>query len=244
MRHEFAESDGPEPAVGRREAGKADRRVRIIQAARDLIRETGNPGLSMRALASRAGVSLATPYNLFGSKRAIVLAVLQDVKAFHQRFAEVETSDPLERLLVAVEMQIALYLDDPVFYHTVWTAMFDLSDSVRTTFYNPRRDSFWQGLIAQAAQADAIAPEIDQDLLLRQLDHHFRSTLMDWVLGEIEPRALTPTVRLGYALILKGACMPQWRPALHLRNLESQAELRDHHASRDRRPQAEQGPTP
>ena len=34
----------------------------------------------MRALAVRAGVSLATPYNLFGSKRAIVLAVLEDVR--------------------------------------------------------------------------------------------------------------------------------------------------------------------
>src|SRR5271168_2287443 len=55
--------------VGRREAGKRERRRRIIEAARALIRETGNAGLSMRALAARAGVSLATPYNLFGSKR-------------------------------------------------------------------------------------------------------------------------------------------------------------------------------
>ena len=60
---------------GRREAGKTERRQRIIRAARQLIRQTGNAGLSMRALAVRAGVSLATPYNLFGSKRAIVLAV-------------------------------------------------------------------------------------------------------------------------------------------------------------------------
>ena len=60
--------------LSRREAGKAERRRLIISAARDLIRETGNAGLSMRGLAARAGVSLATPYNLFGSKRAIVVA--------------------------------------------------------------------------------------------------------------------------------------------------------------------------
>jgi AcrR family transcriptional regulator len=95
-----------EAAVGRREAGKAERRKRIIHAARDLIRETGNVGLSMRALAARAGVSLATPYNLFGSKRAIVLAVLDDVREYHDRFAHLRSTDPLERLFGAVDIAI------------------------------------------------------------------------------------------------------------------------------------------
>src|SRR6185295_3324471 len=86
--------------LGRRETAKAERRARIIRAARELIRETGNAGLSMRAIASRAGVSLATPYNLLGSKRAIVLAVLQDVRDFQERFAHVRSSDPLERIFI------------------------------------------------------------------------------------------------------------------------------------------------
>ena len=62
--------------MSRREEAKAERRHRIIAAARDLIKETGDTGLSMRAIAARAGVSLTTPYNLFGSKRAIVIALL------------------------------------------------------------------------------------------------------------------------------------------------------------------------
>ena len=45
----------PKAPMSRREAGKAERRRRIIHAARELIRETGNAGLSMRALAARAG---------------------------------------------------------------------------------------------------------------------------------------------------------------------------------------------
>ncbi|MFX8339372.1 helix-turn-helix domain-containing protein, partial [Acinetobacter baumannii] len=71
----------------RRDTAKAERRSRIIKAARDLIRETGDAGLSMRALAAKAGVSLATPYNLFGSKRAVLVAVLEDIKGFGTRFA-------------------------------------------------------------------------------------------------------------------------------------------------------------
>ena len=58
--------------MSRREEAKAERRHRIVTAARDLIRETGDTGLSMRAIAARANVSLSTPYNLFGSKGAIL----------------------------------------------------------------------------------------------------------------------------------------------------------------------------
>ncbi|MDO8381258.1 hypothetical protein [Phenylobacterium sp.] len=57
----------------------------------------------MRALATGAGVSLATPYNLFGSKRAIVLAVLDDVRAFHERFSHLSSADPLERIFTAAD---------------------------------------------------------------------------------------------------------------------------------------------
>ena len=46
--------------LGKREQAKAERRHRIVRAARDLIRETGDTDLSMRKLAQRAEVSLST----------------------------------------------------------------------------------------------------------------------------------------------------------------------------------------
>src|SRR5579872_325175 len=215
------------PPVGRREAGKAERRQRIIRAARELIRETGNAGLSMRVLAARAGVSLATPYNLFGSKRAIVLAVLQDVREFHDRFSHLRATDPLERIFVAVDIQIEIYVGDPAFYKTMWAAVFDTSDDLRATLWNPRRDSFWRGLIAAAAEAGALAPEINQEWLQRQLDHLFRCIMLDWVVGILEVDAVAPAARHGYALMLKGACTPEWRGPLHARILESQQRLEE-----------------
>jgi AcrR family transcriptional regulator len=214
------------PAPGRREAGKAERRERIIQAARELIRETGNAGLSMRALAARAGVSLATPYNLFGSKRAIVLAVHKDVREFHQRFAVTRSADPVERIFAAVDMSIDFYVDDPQFYKTLWAAVFDTTDEVRAEILNPKRDAFWQGLVRAAAEAGAIAEEMDVDMLAHQLDYLFRSVILDWVVGEMAPDVLAPTIRLGYALMLRGAASPEWRGPLQARVLESQAYLK------------------
>ena len=213
------------PAMGRREAGKAERRQRIIRAARELIRETGNAGLSMRALAARAGVSLATPYNLFGSKRAIVLAVLQDVREFHDRFSHLRATDPLERIFLAVDLQIEIYLADPAFYKTMWAAVFDTSDDLRTTLWNTKRDAFWRGLIRAAAEAGAVLPEIDQEWLQRQLDHVFRCIMLDWVVGILEPAAVGPAASHGYALLIKGACASGWSGPLQARILESQRQL-------------------
>jgi AcrR family transcriptional regulator len=213
-------------SLGRREAGKAERRQRIIQAARQLIRETGNAGLSMRALAARAGVSLATPYNLFGSKRAIVLAVHQDVREFHQRFSVTRSADPVERIFAAVDMSVDFYVGDPQFYKTLWAAVFDTTDEVRTEILNPKRDAFWLALAQAAAEAGAIAEGVDLDLLVHQLDYMFRSVILDWVVGEMPADVLAPTIRLGYALILKGAASPDWRGPLQARVVDSQALLK------------------
>jgi AcrR family transcriptional regulator len=209
----------------RREAGKAERRRQIIQAAQDLIRETGNAGLSMRGLAARAGVSLATPYNLFGSKRAIVVAVLQDVREFQERFSTLRVADPVEKILAALDMSIAFYVGDPAFYRTVWAAVLDVSDGVRGEILNPKRDAFWRGLVEEAVRAGAIADDIDPALLLRQLDSILRSVMFDWLVGEIGPARLAPLARHGYALMLLGAAAPEWRGPLKARVLEAQAVL-------------------
>ena len=60
-------------------------RRRIIAAARDLLSETASIEFSMRALAAKAEVGHVTPYNIFGSKQAVLLAVLDaDIAEFER----------------------------------------------------------------------------------------------------------------------------------------------------------------
>lgn len=214
------------PVSGRREAAKDERRRRIIIAARELIRETHTVGLSMRELARRAGVSLATPYNLFGSKGAIVLAVMQDVREYRQRFFSRPFADPIARIFDAVDLSVEYYLQDPDFYKTLWREIFAASGDVRTAIYNPQREQFWLRLIEDAVEVGAIAPTIDAEFLLHQLDHQFRSVMLDWVSGDLPPDALAPTIWLGYALMLLGAAMPAWRGPLEVRIAQSQAQMK------------------
>jgi AcrR family transcriptional regulator len=58
------------------EQNKQRNRDRILAAAEAILRNEGLEHLSMRYLAEVAGVSLRTPYNLFGSKTAILAELL------------------------------------------------------------------------------------------------------------------------------------------------------------------------
>ena len=70
---------GVPPRAGLRERGKAERRVRVVEAAIELLRHDGIDALSMRALSVEAGVSVPTIYNLIGGRDAVLAAVLDQL---------------------------------------------------------------------------------------------------------------------------------------------------------------------
>lgn len=66
----------------RREAQAARTREAIVDAARRLLRaEAGRTGATMEAIAAEAGVSVQTVYATFGSKAAILIALLDRLEA-------------------------------------------------------------------------------------------------------------------------------------------------------------------
>ena len=212
--------------MSRREDAKAERRHRIVTAARDLIRETGDTGLSMRAIAARAGVSLSTPYNLFGSKRAIVLAVLEDIEEFYERFSKLKSDSALDRIFQALSLSISYYVDDPDFYRTLWTGLFDMTGKeVRSALAQPERGAFWMSLVNGASAEGAFLPEIDTRLLLRSLDLTFGAVMLNWVLGALSVEELEPAAAYGYALTLRGAATDTARAGLAGRIEDYQAKL-------------------
>jgi AcrR family transcriptional regulator len=218
--------------MSRREEAKAERRRRIVTAARDLIRETGDTGLSMRAIAARAQVSLSTPYNLFGSKRAIVLAVLEDIQDFHERFGRNRAISAVDRIFQALELSISYYVQDPDFYRILWTGVFDMSGKeVRTALARPEREAFWLALVDAAAAEGALIDGLETPLLLRDLDLTFGAVMLNWVLGALETAELAAAAGYGYALTLRGATTDAWRERLQRRITTYQAELLKRRAS-------------
>jgi AcrR family transcriptional regulator len=212
--------------MSRREDAKAERRRRIVGAARDLIKETGDAGLSMRAIAARAGVSLTTPYNLFGSKRAIIIALLEDVREFHERFSQLHRVGAIERIFQAVSITLTYLADDPGFYRTLWTEAlrFD-SKELRTEMQSPQRYGFWWALLREAQAEGALLPEVELGPLLHALDAVFVAAMLGWVLGAIDVAHLKAHVGYGYALALRGAASGEHAARIETKLIAFQREL-------------------
>ncbi|MCC6920579.1 MAG: TetR/AcrR family transcriptional regulator [Alphaproteobacteria bacterium] len=204
--------------IGRREQAKAERRLRIIGAARNLIRETGDTNLSMRTIAKRAQVSLATPYNLFGSKRAVVLAVLEDVRDFTERFGALHPVNSIERIFQALSLAMDYYVKDPDFYRTLWKALLDTSGKEDSEISTPQsraqNRAFWQSLIEDAQKDGFLEADIRADMFERNMSYTFNGVMLAWVMGGIESEDMVAAAGLGYALKLQGAATASGRERL------------------------------
>ena len=203
---------------GKREQAKAERRSRIVHAARDLIRETGDTNLSMRMIAKRADVSLATPYNLFGSKHAVVLAVFEDERDFAERFSRLNAANAIERLFDAHALATGYFTDDPDFYRPLWRALLDAQGANETGLATPERleqnREAWHMLLAAAQKEGLLDPGVPADLLERTLSSFANGVMLSWAMGVLATRDLRPSSALGYALILRGAATDQGRHIL------------------------------
>ncbi len=214
---------------GRREQAKAERRSRIVRAARDLIRETGDTDLSMRMIAKRAGVSLTTPYNLFGSKRAVVLAVFEDERDFVVRFSRLKAANAIDRIFDANDLGMSYFIEDPDFYRTLWKALLNTQGADSTGLATPERlkrsRAAWRRLIEDAQDEGLMDPAVTSDTLERALSFASNGAMLAWAMGALPTAALVPTTALGYALVLRGAATPAGAAILQPRILRCQETL-------------------
>lgn len=204
--------------LGRREQAKADRRLKIVRAARDLIRETGDTNLSMRMIAQRAEVSVATPYNLFGSKRAVVMAVLEDERDFLHRFNSLKVDNAIDRIFEAHALGAGYFIQDPDFYRPLWKALLDTNGEDNTGLATPERleqtRAAWRWLLTAAQEESLLAADVPVEMLERTLSHLGNGIMLSWAMGALPTRELLPSAALGYALVLASAATSAGRPLL------------------------------
>ena len=101
-----------------------DTKDRIERAAETLIRKNGVSGLTMRGLAAEASVALKTPYNLYGSKTAVLIALLnQATSALMTALAADESSFSLGKLFSALDCLEEFYGADETYYRSIFWAV-------------------------------------------------------------------------------------------------------------------------
>tara|TARA_R110002072_G_scaffold64_8_gene399 strand:+ start:3497 stop:4198 length:702 start_codon:yes stop_codon:yes gene_type:complete len=194
--------------MGVREEGKNKRRDRITAAARSLI-QSGDSGFRMRALAEEAGVSIATPYNLFGSKQAILSAVMDaDLSRFKETLAR-QRADSLTMFSKTVSIARELIDLDQQFYRNVI-----LKTNTQAGGTERTRLMHWKQLIDNAVADGFLLTFTDSLELAVHLRQLFSTAFARWAVGDITSREAEAQVNYAITLSLAGVATPVSRQRL------------------------------
>lgn len=110
-----------------------DLRAACLRAARELLEEDGSAGLSLRAVARRAGVSATAPYRHYADRDALVSAVAAEgyrELAAHLAEAHPAPSTPDELAAVAVAY-VRFALDHPALFRAMFAEPCDPASEER-----------------------------------------------------------------------------------------------------------------
>jgi len=195
-----------------RERGLHDRRARILDAAEKLIRETGNTDFTVATLAERSALSGPTPYNLFGSKAAILYALLNrsldPVVAVERKASGV--ADPVARVLSAANLAADVFVNDPVFYRPLYQFLLGVGDTQQRPAFLQRSLEFWQRAVGDLMESDQVPQATQSHGLARMLVMNFVAALELWVHQELDHEQFRAQVLYGAAMLLLGfASEPQ-----------------------------------
>ncbi|MFE0703156.1 TetR/AcrR family transcriptional regulator [Streptomyces sp. NPDC058872] len=110
-----------------------DLRAACLRAARELLEEDGSAGLSLRAVARRAGVSATAPYRHYADREALVSAVAAEgyrELAAHLTAAHPAPSAPDDLAAVAVAY-VRFALDHPALFRAMFAEPCDPTSEER-----------------------------------------------------------------------------------------------------------------
>ena len=193
------------------EEHKAERRARILRAARQLIAERGYDGLTMRELARAARVAVPTLYNLFGSKDAILVAELE-ASARHIASRLPTGGDSFfARGMAAFEAGMSLIEEAPEFYRAVMR-MFMTSpetDAMRRRVefgYMAIMDSNLSAAKAAGQLADWAEPAV----VSRHMFALYMASFLAWGMGEMDLASFRAAALSGCCHLLAGVARGQF----------------------------------
>ena len=174
--------------MNRREENRAERRDRVLNAARKLIAEGGIEALTMRRLAQDAELAVNTLYSLFGGSREDILkAIIEDGIQDLDRILHEKTIDDPLTMAPAIANTVADYLLEhegvfrPAFLaeaHAVHQGEIGWGD---VTALELLREA-----LGGAASEGHLRDDIDLDLLGQHIFQSFRSSGRRWAAREIE----------------------------------------------------------
>lgn len=193
----------------RREQGVAERKSRLVKAAGILIEKSSDGTFSMPELAKQAELSLATPYNLFGSKAAVLSALFDSqVQDFYQDKAWMNDLPPSDLVFGIIDKLVAAYSRKPMFYKNLRKSWYALGAHEHAKYSKPEHGHLVQPLIYTLARDGHISQKISLAVLEVTLMRIFSSAVEEWALQDWSMVQLKTELYASFALVFRGVLPP------------------------------------
>lgn len=207
-----------------REQTREELRRKIVAGARALLSETESAEFSMRALATRADVAHMTPYNVFGSKQAVLLAVLDaDMAAFEAAVQARHHADPLVEIFEIVALCAEFWFSEPLFYKTLYRELLDLKGAPQQTPATPLREEFWRRVTRMLKQHGHLHDFVDEEPLARNLRRIALQAISVWIAQDLSQTEVEAELGYSVSLALLGVTIPESSERIQARFLGYQA---------------------
>lgn len=170
-----------------------ERRGKILEETRDLIAEFGVEGVTMRDLAERSGVALATLYNNYGSKDALISEAVQEL--FEERLANLVDLPPQADPLLAYEARLRASVSEvhriPEYAKVMTVLYFTQSGpgGIRDILHGFAKSGYL-AVVEDLAQEGLLLDAVVPDLLADEITSSNYAVIAKWRQGHVPDEAL------------------------------------------------------
>ena len=174
-----------------------------------------------------------TPYNVFGSKQAVLLAVLDaDMAAFTHAVQQRHVTDPLAELYEVVGLCAEFWFSDPVFYKTLYRELLDLKGAPHQALATPLRDGFWRRLTHELAKHGYLQAFVAEEPLAMNLRRIALQAISVWIARNLSKPEVEAELGYSTSLALLGVTTEAESHRVRERLLSYQSVLTAAEASR------------
>lgn len=174
----------------------------ILEAAALLVRRDGGDGFSMRALADVAGVGLVTPYNIFGSKGAVLMALFERaVDELEARAARGRARSPITRVIAVMRAVAELYTSDSAYYRPLLKALLASGEPINRLF--ARSLAAFSEALDGATTDGTLVAGVETAFVARELVIVCTGVLELWVHEEIDDEGCSAQMLFSALLCLR-----------------------------------------
>jgi AcrR family transcriptional regulator len=194
---------------GPRDLNKAKRRDAILDAAVILLGTRDSKDITTEEIATLAGVSAATVYNLVGTRNELMYQLVSRILTdLAESLQALNPDNPIAAAQLIIDHTVRAFVSNPNAYRQV-VAVTQRAAAAQPTPVDP--SSFQVVAMRQAQSMGIIRNDIDASGLARQIFLSYTGAAMQWSAGRLDDAGLLTAARHGLFTVLAAAATDDHR---------------------------------